>query len=49
MDSISATQLFRDPPARFLDVGTGEAANRLYKRLGFLERDTNVYRYSLDD
>jgi ribosomal protein S18 acetylase RimI-like enzyme len=26
-----------------------EAANRLYKRLGFVERDTNVYRYSLDD
>lgn len=25
-----------------------EAANRLYRRLGFVERDTNVYRYSLD-
>ena len=24
-----------------------EAANRLYKRLGFVERDTNVYRYDL--
>ena len=24
-----------------------EAANRLYQRLGFLPRDTNVYRYSL--
>ncbi len=24
-----------------------EAANRLYKRLGFERRDTNVYRYSL--
>src|SRR6478672_6132897 len=24
-----------------------EAANRLYKRLGFVERDTNVYRYEL--
>jgi ribosomal protein S18 acetylase RimI-like enzyme len=24
-----------------------EAANRLYKRLGFVERETNVYRYSL--
>ena len=23
-----------------------EAANRLYQRLGFVERDTNVYRYS---
>ena len=25
-----------------------EAANRLYQRLGFERRDTNVYRYSLD-
>lgn len=24
-----------------------EAANRLYRRLGFVERDTNVYRYEL--
>ena len=24
-----------------------EAANRLYKRLGFIERETNVYRYEL--
>ena len=23
-----------------------EAANRLYRRLGFVERDTNVYRWS---
>jgi ribosomal protein S18 acetylase RimI-like enzyme len=23
-----------------------EAANRLYRRLGFVPRDTNVYRYS---
>ena len=22
-----------------------EAANKLYKRLGFVERDTNVYRF----
>jgi len=22
-----------------------EAANRLYRRLGFVERETNVYRY----
>lgn len=26
-----------------------EAANRLYQRLGFQPRDTNVYRYSLED
>jgi ribosomal protein S18 acetylase RimI-like enzyme len=25
-----------------------EAANRLYRRLGFQPRDTNVYRYTLD-
>jgi ribosomal protein S18 acetylase RimI-like enzyme len=25
---------------------TREAANRLYRRLGFVERDTNVYRWS---
>ncbi len=24
-----------------------EAANRLYQRLGFVERDTNVYRFEL--
>ena len=26
-----------------------EAANRLYLRLGFVVRETNVYRYSLED
>ena len=25
-----------------------DAANRLYRRLGFVERQTNVYRYQLD-
>jgi ribosomal protein S18 acetylase RimI-like enzyme len=25
-----------------------EAANRLYRRIGFEQRETNVYRYSLD-
>jgi ribosomal protein S18 acetylase RimI-like enzyme len=25
-----------------------EAANRLYQRLGFEQRETNVYRFSLD-
>jgi len=24
-----------------------EAANRLYQRIGFVQRDTNVYRFSL--
>ena len=26
-----------------------EAANRLYQRLGFVERETNVYRYRFDE
>lgn len=26
-----------------------EAANRLYQRIGFVARDTNVYRFSLED
>lgn len=26
-----------------------EAANRLYQRIGFVARDTNVYRYDLED
>jgi ribosomal protein S18 acetylase RimI-like enzyme len=25
-----------------------EAANRLYRRIGFVQRETNIYRYSLD-
>jgi ribosomal protein S18 acetylase RimI-like enzyme len=25
-----------------------EAANRLYQRIGFAQRETNVYRYELD-
>lgn len=28
---------------------TREVANRLYKRIGFEQRETNVYRYALDD
>jgi ribosomal protein S18 acetylase RimI-like enzyme len=27
---------------------TREAANRLYRRLGFVQRETNVYRYSFE-
>ena len=36
--------------ARTIDLTsrpTREAANRLYQRLGFVERETNVYRYSI--
>jgi ribosomal protein S18 acetylase RimI-like enzyme len=25
-----------------------EAANRLYRRIGFVQRETNVYRYSAE-
>jgi len=38
----------RSVGARTVDLTsrpTREAANRLYQRLGFVERDTNVYRY----
>lgn len=28
---------------------TREIANRLYRRLGFQQRETNVYRYNLED
>lgn len=26
-----------------------EAANRLYQRIGFVQRETNVYRYAIED
>ena len=37
--------------ARTVDLTSrepGEAANRLYRRVGFKQRDTNVYRYTLE-
>jgi GNAT superfamily N-acetyltransferase len=37
--------------ARTVDLTSGpkrEAANRLYQRLGFVQRETNVYRFSLE-
>jgi ribosomal protein S18 acetylase RimI-like enzyme len=40
----------RSEGARTVDLTsrpTREAANRLYKRIGFIERDTNVYRYDI--
>lgn len=40
----------REAGARTVDLTSRpsrEAANRLYQRLGFVERDTNVYRYTL--
>jgi ribosomal protein S18 acetylase RimI-like enzyme len=41
----------RDAGATTVDLTSRpsrEAANRLYQRLGFVERETNVYRYDLD-
>ena len=41
----------RELGARTVDLTSRpsrEAANRLYRRLGFVPRDTNVYRFSLD-
>lgn len=46
-----ALEIARDAGARTVDLTSRpsrEAANRLYKRLGFVERETNVYRYSID-
>jgi ribosomal protein S18 acetylase RimI-like enzyme len=40
----------REVGARTVDLTSRpsrEAANRLYQRLGFVERDTNIYRYDL--
>ena len=42
----------RDVGARTVDLTSRpsrEAANRLYRRLGFVPRETNVYRYAIED
>ena len=46
-----ALRIARDYGARSVDLTSRpsrEAANRLYQRLGFKTRETNVYRYSFD-
>src|SRR5947209_19825974 len=46
-----ALRIAKDAGARTVDLTSRpsrEAANRLYQRLGFKQRDTNVYRYHLD-
>ena len=46
----SAVDRARSLGARTVDLTSRpkrEAANRLYKRLGFVQRDTNVYRFTL--
>lgn len=46
-----AIEIARDAGAKTIDLTSRpsrEAANRLYQRLGFVARDTNVYRYTVD-
>lgn len=50
--TVHALERARAAGARTVDLTSRpsrEAANRLYRRVGFVERDTNVYRYSLGD
>lgn len=49
--SNAAIERARSEGAKTVDLTsrpTRETANRLYKRVGFEQRETNVYRYSLD-
>ena len=46
-----AIQLAEKSGAKTIDLTSRpsrEAANRLYKRLGFEHRDTNIYRYRVE-
>lgn len=50
--SDHALQLARVEGARTVDLTSRpsrEAANRLYQRIGFAPRDTNVYRFEIND
>lgn len=45
-----ALDMAREQGARTVELTSRpsrEAANRLYKRVGFVERETNVYRYTI--
>jgi ribosomal protein S18 acetylase RimI-like enzyme len=47
---VSAANMAREQGARTLDLTSRperEAANRLYRKAGFVQRDTNVYRIVL--
>lgn len=49
--SVTAIERARREGAKTVDLTSRpsrEAANRLYKRVGFEQRETNVYRYSLE-
>lgn len=46
-----ALEIAREAGAKTVDLTSRpdrEAANRLYRRLGFSQRETNVYRYTFD-
>jgi len=46
-----ALKLAKNEGARTVDLTSRpsrEAANRLYQRIGFVSRETNIYRYSID-
>jgi len=48
----AAIERAREAGARTVDLTSRpsrEAANRLYRRLGFVQRETNVYRYAPED
>jgi ribosomal protein S18 acetylase RimI-like enzyme len=48
----AAVDAARQAGARTVDLTSRpdrEAANRLYQRLGFVRRETNVYRYAIDE
>lgn len=50
--SEAALDRARREGARTVDLTSRpsrEAANRLYKRIGFVQRETNVYRYEVTD
>ena len=50
--TLAAIEEARRRGVRSIDLTTRptrDAANRLYSRLGFERRETNVYRFSLDD
>ena len=50
--NLRALDIARSLGAKTVDLTSRpsrEAANRLYQRIGFVARETNVYRRSLDD
>ena len=50
--SEHALMLARSEGAKTVDLTSRpsrEAANRLYQRIGFVSRDTNVYRFEIDN